>query len=85
MIQSQSQPIKEQPITEKRELPDKLPVFKNGVELINYALKHGHTMTQIKNSLGIDKPADIIDVQAASAVLFGLPTTDLNDPERLFE
>lgn len=45
--------------------------YKDGVELVNAALKQGWKMPEIKKSLGIDKPTDIKDVSAAAKVLFG--------------
>ena len=54
----------------KEKLAGELPEFKNGTELVNYALKHGWKMDKIRTALGIETPADIKDVKAASAVLF---------------
>ncbi len=43
--------------------------FTNGVDLVNYALKQGWTMPEIKTKLTIEKPTDIIDVDEATKVL----------------
>ncbi len=47
-----------------------IPDFKDGVELVNYALKHGYNMSQIKENLSINKPTEIKDVAAANAILY---------------
>ena len=44
--------------------------FKTGVELTNYALKHGFTLDKIKEYLSINNPIEITDVKAAKEVLF---------------
>lgn len=66
-----------------------LPEFKTGVELVNYALKHGYTVDKLR-PLGLDKPTEIKDVGAATKVLFGTsqkaaPAKDPNDPDGLFQ
>lgn len=67
---------------------DGVPSFSTGVELVNYALKHGYTLEKLK-PLGLDKPTEIKDVAAATAVLFPAkkPETapDPNDPDHLFD
>ena len=47
-----------------------IPEFKTGVELTNYALKHGYTLDKIKEYLSINNPIEITDVKAAKEVLF---------------
>ncbi len=48
----------------------KLPDFKTGTELVNFALKQGMRLEKIREILTIDNPTDIKDVKAATAVLF---------------
>lgn len=45
-------------------------VTRTGPELFNYALKHGYTLDQIKAKLGVSKPTEIQDVDAAYKLLY---------------
>ena len=47
-----------------------LPAFKTGAELVNYALKNGWNMADIRIALSINNPTEIKDVEAAAKVLF---------------
>jgi hypothetical protein len=44
--------------------------FKNGIELVNYALKQGLKLDDIKTTLSISNPGEIKDVAGAAAILF---------------
>jgi len=63
-----------------------LPVFKDGIELVNFAIKQGWRMDRIKETLSINNPTEIKDVKAAAAVLFSgkAKAKDPNDPEGIF-
>ncbi len=65
-----------------------LPEFKDGVELFNYATKHGWKVDALKTALSVNNPTEIKDVKAAAAVIFGgkakAKSTDPNDPEGIF-
>ncbi len=61
-----------------------LPLFKDGVELVNYAMKNGYALAKIKEVLSINKPTEIKDVPAAIAILY--PDAKTKDPaEGLWE
>ena len=55
---------------EPSETTIEIPEFKDGTELVNYALKKGIKLAAIQKTLGITKPSDIQDVQTAATVLF---------------
>lgn len=49
---------------------DKVPEFKTGAELVNYALKQGMKIGDIKTTLSINSPNEITDVAGAAAILY---------------
>lgn len=55
----------------KRDKPEEsLPEFKNGIQLVNYAQRHGWKWDNIKMALVINSPAEIKDVLEAAKILF---------------
>jgi len=64
-----------------------MPVFKNGADLVNYAIKQGIKWDVIQEKLSISKPPEITDLDQATKILFGGKDEKGTgvDPEGLFE
>lgn len=64
------------------------PEFKDGVALVNYAMKQGWKMAEIREKLSINQPTEITDIPKAVAILFPEekpPADDPNDPDGIFK
>ena len=51
--------------------PETGPVFKNGADIVNYAIKQGQKWDDIQVKLSISKPPEITDLEQAAKILFG--------------
>ena len=81
--------------TESKSTPAKSetkPVFKNGADLVNYAIKQGIKWDDIQEKLSISKPPEITDLDGSYKILFGgkdekVATEKENpdDPDGIFE
>jgi DNA replication protein DnaC len=58
------------PAVETKPAAGKIPAFKSGHELFNYALKYGYNIDKIKELLGIKNPTEITDIKIATEKLF---------------
>ena len=70
MAKESVEPEGEKPVASPTESQVGIPEFKDGTDLVNYALKHGFKLVSIKETLWIKTPADIKDVAVAAKTLF---------------